>query len=202
LALNQEGHLTRQQLLDVTVEMLAEVSHEDLTMAIVLEKANVSKSSLYHFFEDFKDLLGEALLERFRRSVLTDVTKEAARNSKSQEDYFIALDKITTLVQSRGRATIRFERAQILGRARTDEKFRLALGIIQQELTDALTEAFAVAQDKGFLTTTIEPRTIAVFVQSYTLGKVVDDLTQDQMNDKDWNRLIGQIFRRTLGASG
>lgn len=202
MALNQEGHLTRQQLLDVTVEMLDEVSHEDLTMAIVLEKANVSKSSLYHFFEDFKDLLGEALLERFRRSVLTDVTKEAARKSKSQEDYFIALDKITTLVQSRGRATIRFERAQILGRARKDEKFRLALGIIQQELTDALTEAFAVAQDKGFLTTTIEPRTIAVFVQSYTLGKVVDDLTQDQMNDKDWNRLIGQIFRRTLGASG
>jgi hypothetical protein len=45
LALNQEGHLTRQQLLDVTVEMLDEVSHEDLTMAIVLEKANVSKSS-------------------------------------------------------------------------------------------------------------------------------------------------------------
>lgn len=202
MALNQEGHLTRQQLLDVTVEMLDEVSHEDLTMAIVLEKANVSKSSLYHFFEDFKDLLGEALLERFRRSVLTDVTKEAARKSKSQEDYFIALDKITTLVQSRGRATIRFERAQILGRARKDEKFRLALGIIQQELTDALTEAFAVAQDKGFLTTTFEPRTIAVFVQSYTLGKVVDDLTQDQMNDKDWNRLIGQIFRRTLGASG
>lgn len=202
MALNQEGHLTRQQLLDVTVEMLDEVTHEDLTMAIVLEKANVSKSSLYHFFEDFKDLLGEALLERFRRSVLTDVTKEAARKSKSQEDYFIALDKITTLVQSRGRATIRFERAQILGRARKDEKFRLALGIIQQELTDALTEAFAVAQDKGFLTTTIEPRTIAVFVQSYTLGKVVDDLTQDQMNDKDWNRLIGQIFRRTLGASG
>lgn len=202
MALNQEGHLTRQQLLDVTVEMLDEVTHEDLTMAIVLEKANVSKSSLYHFFEDFKDLLGEALLERFRRSVLTDVTKEAARKSKSQEDYFIALDKITTLVQSRGRATIRFERAQILGRARKDEKFRLALGIIQQELTDALTEAFAVAQDKGFLTTTFEPRTIAVFVQSYTLGKVVDDLTQDQMNDKDWNRLIGQIFRRTLGASG
>ena len=45
MALNQEGHLTRQQLLDVTVEMLDEVSHEDLTMAIVLEKANVSKSS-------------------------------------------------------------------------------------------------------------------------------------------------------------
>ncbi len=202
MALNQEGHLTRQRLLDTTVEMLNEVSHEDLTMAVVLEKVNVSKSSLYHFFEDFNDLLGEALLERFRRSVLTDVTKEAARNSKSQEDYFIALDKITTLVQSRGRATIRFERAQIIGRARKDEKFRLALGIIQQELTDALTEAFAVAQEKGFLTTTIEPRTIAVFVQSYTLGKVIDDLTQDQMNDKDWNRLIGQIFRRTLGASG
>lgn len=202
MAINREGNLTRRRLLDQTVKMLDEISHEDLTMAVVLEKAKVSKSSAYHFFEDFNDLLSEALLERFRRSVLTELTKEAARNSKSQEDYFIALDKITALAQSRGRATVRFERAQILGRARKDEKFRLALGIIQQELTDALTEAFAVAQDKGFLITTIEPRTIAVFVQSYTLGKVVDDLTQDQMNDKDWNRLIGQIFRRTLGASG
>lgn len=202
MAIDQEGHLTKQRLIHETVKLLDEISHENLTITIVLEKAKVSKSSLYHFFEDFNELLGEALLERFRRSVLTGLTKEAARNAKSQEDYLNALDEITALSQSRGRAAIRFERAQILGRAGKDEKFRSALGVIQQELTDALTEAFAIAQDKGFLNANFDPRTIAVFVQSYTLGKIVDDLTQTQMNDEDWNRFVGQVFRRTLGTFG
>jgi hypothetical protein len=70
---------------------------------------------------------------------------------------------------------------------------------LQQQLTDALTLAFAQAQEKGFLNKSFEARTGAVFIQAYTLGRIVDDITTTQMNDADWERLIGRIAREVLG---
>ena len=70
---------------------------------------------------------------------------------------------------------------------------------LQQQLTDSLTSAFQTAQDKGFLNKDIEARTGAVFIQAYTLGRIVDDITENQMNDADWQKLIGRIAREVLG---
>jgi hypothetical protein len=38
-----------------------------------------------------------------------------------------------------------------------------------------------------------------VFIQAYTLGRIVDDITTTQMNDADWEKLIGRIAREVLG---
>jgi len=57
-----------------------------------------------------------------------------------------------------------------------------------------------MAQQKGFVNHDFEPRTGAVFIQAYTLGKVVDDITQVHMDDQDWERLIGTVLRKVFGA--
>jgi hypothetical protein len=86
-----------------------------------------------------------------------------------------------------------------LARSQYNEKFRKSLGALQQELTDSLTSAFQTAQDKGFLNKDFEARTGAVFIQAYTLGRIVDDITETHMNDADWEKLIGRIAREVLG---
>jgi AcrR family transcriptional regulator len=42
---------------------------EDISAAMVLERAGASKSSMYHFFEDFSDLLDETYVVRFGKDV-------------------------------------------------------------------------------------------------------------------------------------
>jgi hypothetical protein len=74
------------------------------------------------------------------------------------------------------------------------------LGQTQQQLTDSLTTIIQNAQDKGFVTASFEARTIAVFIQAYTLGKIVDDVTTTPMNDQDWERLITVIGNTVLAA--
>lgn len=193
---------TKQHLIQATSELMDEVSLEEISASMVLERAGASKSSMYHFFEDFSDLLEETFLVRFAASVKASDTaiKEIIEKSTTQDGFFKAIEAVTKSSQARENSAIRFQRARMLARSERHDRFRKSLGEIQEKLTNSLAEAFEMAQQKGFVNKEVEPRTGAVFIQAYTLGKVVDDITQSHMNDKDWEKLIGRVLREVFGA--
>ena len=195
-------HETKLHLIQATSELMDEVSLEDISAAMVLERAGASKSSMYHFFEDFGDLLEETFLYRFAASVQASdrFIKGIIEEATNKEDFFKALEKVTHATQARNNSAIRFQRARMLGRSERSERFRKSLGQTQQQLTDSLTNEIQNAQDKGFVSTNFQARTIAVFIQAYTLGKIVDDVTTTPMNDYDWEQLITMIASKVLAA--
>jgi AcrR family transcriptional regulator len=196
-----DQNVTRQKLIQATSELMDQHAIEDISAAMVLERAGASKSSMYHFFDDFSDLLEETYVVRFGASVRVsiDIINKIVQNSKSKEEFFLALEQLTASTQARENAALRFRRARKLARSERHEKFRNSLGALQQQLTDSLTLAFELAQNKGFLNKNFEARTGAVFIQAYTLGRIVDDITTTHMNDKDWEKLISRIAREVLG---
>jgi AcrR family transcriptional regulator len=193
---------TRQRLIDATSALMDEMSLEEISAALVLERTGASKSSMYHFFEDFSELLEETFLVRFAASVEASgrAIKEIIQASTTQDGFFKALEAVTKSSQARDNSAIRFQRARMLARSERNDRFHKSLGEIQEKLTDSLAEAFEMAQQKGFVNHDFEPRTGAVFIQAYTLGKVVDDITQVHMDDQDWERLIGTTLRKVFGA--
>lgn len=193
---------TREHLIQVTSDLMDEVSLEEISAAMVLKKADVSKSSMYHFFEDFSELLEETFLRRFAASVQSSdqAIKRIIEKSTNKISFFKALEKVTKDSQARSNSALRFQRARILARSERNERFHNSLGEIQQQLTDSLTSAFKSAQNKGFVTMGFEARTLAVFIQAYTLGRIVDDITKNSMNDKDWDRLITVIANQVIAA--
>jgi AcrR family transcriptional regulator len=196
-----EQNETRHNLIQATSDLMDLHAIEDISASMVLERADASKSSMYHFFEDFADLLEETYIVRFGENVAISirVIEKIIARSTTKEEFFVALDRLTASTQDRGIASIRFSRARELARSERHEKFRKSLGELQQQLTDSLTLAFETAQEKGFLNKSIEARTGAVFIQAYTLGRIVDDITTTHMNDADWQKLIGRIAREVLG---
>jgi AcrR family transcriptional regulator len=196
-----ESNETRQNLIKATSELMDLHAIEDISASMILERAGASKSSMYHFFEDFGDLLDETYVIRFGENVRVSIVviEKIIARSTTKEDFFVALDRLTASTQDRGLAALRFSRARELARSERNEKFQKSLGKLQQQLTDSLTSAFQTAQDKGFLNKDFEARTGAVFIQAYTLGRIVDDITETQMNDADWEKLIGRIARQVLG---
>ena len=196
-----EQNETRQNLIQATSDLMDLHAIEDISATMVLERSGASKSSMYHFFEDFSDLLEETYVVRFGETVRTSilVIEKIIAKSNTKEEFFVALDRLTEATQDRKLASIRFSRARELARSERHEKFQKSLGALQQKLTDSLTLAFETAQEKGFLNKNFEARTGAVFIQAYTLGRIVDDITATHMNDDDWEKLIGRIAREVLG---
>jgi AcrR family transcriptional regulator len=196
-----ESNETRHNLIQATSELMDLHAIEDISASMILERAGASKSSMYHFFEDFSDLLEQTFLVRFDEEVRVSIVviEKIIARSTTKEEFFVALDRLTASTQDRGLASLRFSRARELARSERNEKFQKSLGKLQQQLTDSLTNAFQTAQDKGFLNKSFEARTGAVFIQAYTLGRIVDDITETHMNDADWQKLIGRIAREVLG---
>ena len=195
-------HPTRLKLRDAVVAMMDETPPEDIHSEFVLQSTGISRGSLYHHYEDFTELLEDAMLYRFSAGVeaSTGAIENIVQMSRDREEFFSLLEGVTRATQDRRRSDIRFDRARMLAMAQHNERFRHKLGKVQDQLTDALTDCIAQAQANGWVNPTFEARTLAVFIQAYTLGKIVDDVAGQPMNDADWDALITLIADRSISS--
>jgi AcrR family transcriptional regulator len=200
-SMNAGGHPTRERLISDTVELLDTHAPEEITTVMVLERSGVASGSLYHFFEDLSDLIEHAMLQRFAGGVNASISviRRLIDESADAEDFISGLSDVTNLTQNPWLAPTRLERARMLAMAQHNERWRTVLAAVQQNLTDALTTCFFEAQAKGWLNREFSPRAGAVFIQAYTLGRIVDDIAETPMDQDDWIGLITLIVRRALG---
>ena len=64
---------------------------------------------------------------------------------------------------------------------------------VQERLTTDLEDFVRRGQELGWIRRDVACRAIAVFLQAYTLGKVVDDIVATQIPSMDWNSLINKV---------
>ena len=195
-------HSTRVRLLETAVEMLDELDEKDVSASEILRRTGIARGSLYHFWDSIGDLVAEAYIVRYSRYVAKSgaVISELLEKSNSKDELLAGLKAVTELTQDPKRARNRYERARILGMAEKHDKFRADLAKVQGELTDEFTKQFTLAQDRGWFNKNFDPRVAAVFIQAYTLGKIVDDVVDSPMNPTAWNDLIEQIALKVFAA--
>lgn len=52
-------------------------------------------------------------------------------------------------------------------------------------------------QNLGWVKQTVNSRSVAVFIQAYSLGRVIDDLVPNKMDNNSWFEIIDE-FAETL----
>jgi AcrR family transcriptional regulator len=193
-------HPTRERLLLTTVDLMDTENPEKVGVEMVLEKSGISKGSLYHHFEDFPALIEAALVYRFHRVVDNSIAliSNTVAASTSREEFFAGMEKVTAVTHSREMTAIRFERARALGHAGASPRFKEALGIEQQRLTHAFADLVREAQSQGWVSLDLDPMATAVFIQAYTIGKLIDEVTAEPVDEQAWLKLIHRMVERTF----
>ena len=72
------------------------------------------------------------------------------------------------------------------------------LGVEQERLTEMIADLYREVLKKGWGNPSLDPRSIAVLIQAYSLGKVVDDVTDTHMDGEKWDHLINTILETVL----
>lgn len=194
------SHPTKEILLWTVTQLLESSVLETITVDLVLKESGVSRGSLYHHFEDFSDLLEQALVHRFASSVDKSIAmlSKVVLSSTNKQQAIAALHKATGQTTSAALAEVRFERARLISASPGNPRLSKRLSVEQWRLTSALADLFREMQNKGWMSTAFDARAAAVLIQAYALGKIVDDIVEDKMSEQAWNQLINRVIDKVF----
>lgn len=195
---SSEPHPTKVALLEVVKEMIAELGTDGFTVEMVLAESGISRGSLYHHFEDFPDLVEEALLEINRVIVATSIEliRHELAGIWTKDEFRDAVGRVTRALHSPERFKARIDRVRMLAVCEGDERFRKRFGDAQAELIMAFTEVLAETQARGVVRTDFDPKVLATFMSAYTAGLILNDVSSDPVSFEDWNALVVEVLER------
>ncbi len=198
-------HPTKEKLIATMVSLMDEHALSNIQVDDVLRESNVSKGSLYHHFENFDELVESALITRFAYSV--DISIElvgaAVNGAKNATEFVEKIIEVTTVTQGKDRSKFRLERARVIGLSVNSPKLLEALEKEQDRLTAAMADIVREGQEKGWVSKTFDAKTIAVFMQAYTIGRVIDDVASkgQHIDSNDWNDVVNASVKSMLTVS-
>jgi AcrR family transcriptional regulator len=201
--MRQSVHPTKTHLIETAVALLEDKMPHEIAVDEILEKSGISKGSLYHHFEDLAELLESAQVARYADWVDRSIALIVAiiSKAKTKEELFEGVKKMTLLTQSAEFKNFRYERARTIGNSQGHQRFQNLLAAEQERLTSGLTDIIREVMEKGFFRKDLDPHVAAIFIQSYTLGKIVDDIVTDPVNSKDWDNFIDHMVYKSMFSS-
>ena len=198
-------HPTKEKLIETMISLMDEHALASILVDDVLRESNISKGSLYHHFENFDDLVEAPLIARFAAGLDSSIylVSEAVNGAKSSEQWLEKIVLVTSATQGRTRSKFRLERARVIGLSVNSPKLLESLEREQHRLTTAMADIVREGQEKGWVSKAFDAKTIAVFLQAYTLGRVIDDIAgkDQQIDSNDWNNVVNTAIKALLTPS-
>jgi AcrR family transcriptional regulator len=194
--LKKPPHPTHQILVESAQECLRRHPRDEVTVEMVLDQCGVSRSSLYHHFEDFSALLEQAIAESIAavtRQAIEDfhALVETCQSAAELRQRIFAIGRI---LQSRDRAPFRMQRLVALAATDRNDRYRLAMAREHQALNRGYQDLIEAAQEKGWIDPKVDALAVSLFIQAYTFGRVLDDVSMEPFDEGRWNALIEQVL--------
>lgn len=196
----RELHPTGIELVLTVNRLLDSKRSDQISTDEVLTESGISKGSLYHHFDDLQDLVETTLIYRYAKWIDLSIKRmsELLNTAKTAEDLKKSLFEITYATQKDSLKNMRVERARIFAEAQNNP--RLSENLVQEteRMTTSIEDLIREVIDRKLFKSNLDARTVAIFIQAYTLGLIVNDFTQDKVSYENWtsliNRIIAEIF--------
>lgn len=196
-------HPTRSLIIEATARILKEKGVGGLHIDDVLEATELTRGAVYHHFDGVDDLVQHALLATYAEGVdanigfIRDVMGSATTADKFRAGILRANMAYATNEQLR---FVRRLRAHAMAVTATSPNLAVAIAREQQRLTDEYVSLISDAQQRGWVRKDLDPGLLATFVQAYSFGFIVDDVSESHVGAKKWAAFIEDVLDKILFA--
>jgi|688.fasta_scaffold822640_2 AcrR family transcriptional regulator len=196
-------HPTKRALVQTVLDQLKTKKPSDLTSELILETSGISKGSLYHHFEDFDDLIETAQVFRYAAYVdqSIHILTKVFQTAKNRDEMLVELKQVTKFTQSPDLMSQRMDRATSISLANANPRMMKKLNVQQDRLNEALIDIFREARDRGWISKEVDLHAGAVFIQAYTLGIIINDVSGKKLDSKAWTDLIDLFTSKIIAAN-
>jgi AcrR family transcriptional regulator len=196
-------HATHRALIDCGVELAKEFGMYGFTVEQLLTGSGIAKGSLYHHFEDFNDLVECVQVRIFTGYVELDILEiQRALDEATDRDKLVNLiSLITRTALQPQRSIIRIQRARIISATQGRERFAARIGHEQKLLNDQMTSVITFGQERGWVKPDLDAQALALFVQGYAFGLILNDVAEERVNPEELVAVIDSVVANLLIGS-
>jgi AcrR family transcriptional regulator len=195
-------HPTAALLLETAVDLLKTVAVRDLTIAMILERSGISYGSLYHHYEDVSDLVEQAIIHRYTRSLKESIQAvHTLLDSTDATDFQQRAEHLIELFNAPERRALRLERIEALGAIHGHPRLVALLARAQQEITEDQASVIKECQQRGWVRNDLDPVALSTFIQAVIIGRAVDDVSERPLDRQLWNAVAVSGLRAVLFPS-
>ena len=183
-----DGLETIDRIVSFAAAELDEVGPVQFNVIRVLEKAGVSRSSVYHHFHNREGLITavevQRLLDQLREA--NSSTREFISQAENTEVIFGAIEFVLRMAGSEEGKQNRRRRIATMAAAQTSPVLADTIVDIQIRGDEYMAGTLQIAVEKGLIAPTESLLGIAQWIGSLTLGRATVDLATDVGGDELW----------------
>jgi AcrR family transcriptional regulator len=198
----EQSRSTRERVLAVAVEQLERGGEAAVRVDELNARSGVSIGSIYHHFGDRDGVIAAAQLRRFSRYVEGEIASlaEVVREARDLSQFRRSLLQLAKGSHLSLRRAVRWGRIAIVASTIGRDDLRDDIAHLQTRLTDEFQAHVAQGQARGFFRSDLDARAVAVFVEAWTLGLVLNDLDDRGVPEAAWLAVVGAAIDALLVA--
>lgn len=192
-----DDHPTRALIVEAAANILKTVGVARFHVDDVLATTGLTRGAVYHHFDSVDDLIESALLATFVEGIGAnlDYVGNVMSSATTFDEFRTGILQANVLYATNERLrAVRALRAHALAATAAGGRIAAALAEQQQLLTDAYIDVITETQSKGWVNPAIAPETLAVFIQAYSFGVIIDDVSERHIDPESWAQLIADFF--------
>lgn len=186
-------HDSRQELIDVAIELILQNGVDALRIEDVCERVGVSKGSLYWHFGDRNGLIREALLEHVYRlgDEALGVLSSAVEQFTTRDDYLAKIAGAFVDPFDKGQVESRWQRLELIAGSRRDTTLAPIVAEVQRRHYRYLTDIMDKASQQGALRRDVTPKALAAMLVAVGLGSnVLSLLGEEGPSPDEWTAFL------------
>jgi AcrR family transcriptional regulator len=194
-------HPTYEKILNTAVDVLIEQGFDKFNIQEVLDRAEVSRGTLYHHFGDVDAVIEGALAASYSRELIVnrEATRELIERCKTLTEFRRELKRQVD-TYSQLPAKVRLRRVHTIALCQTRPDLDEAIRIEQDANNLEWQELIELAQEKGFVRKDINARVGSALVQGISISRVVDEVSSEPLSNERWAELMFQFYDAMLLA--
>ena len=179
--------------------MIDERGEAGVRVAELADRCNVAVGLLYHYFKDRQELIAEVRARQFIEIVDTDITRvsDDMNPQTTVEGLLVmAVDSFGASLTDAVRRSSRWQRVAILAATEHNERLRERIAEEQARASSQLTDLLRDGQAKGIIRNDVDPKALALLIESVPLGTVLADLSPSTAPSQEaWMQVIDLVLR-------
>jgi AcrR family transcriptional regulator len=194
-------HPTRRAIIDAVAQIMKDKGVNALHLDDVMAATGLTRGAVYHHFKNVDELVEGALLATYAEGVDVNIgfIRELLANAQSFAEFRDGVLRANVLYSENHRLReVRKLRAHAMAVADAGGPMAEKLANEQQRLTDEYIAVIVQAQKRGWVRGDINPTSLAVFIQAYSFGVIVDDVSREHLEIAAWRQMIESFFENCV----